>query len=243
VTASADCQNIEPFRTAITNPMKKLLLGLAAICTGGALFAQTQTLTLSDNGNYGGTSQSGFFNSTDTFTLRVSLSLSGWTTADISAISLSYWLQVPTALAPYITITANSYSTFTDSQNPELPKTFTDSSGASSGFMTDKTATNSGDLGALLGDNDVPIQDGTYLITTITFALNNAPSGPNTLATTTLPTKVSVVGDDTFAPGHVIPEADYTINVVAVPEPSTWLAGIASLGVIVFAMLRRLARV
>ena len=51
--------------------MKNLLLGLAAICTGGALFAQTQTLTLGDNGNYDGTNQSGFFNSTDTFTLQV----------------------------------------------------------------------------------------------------------------------------------------------------------------------------
>jgi len=222
--------------------MKKLLLGLAAICTGGALFAQPQTLTLSDNGNYNGSNQSGFFNSTDTFALQVSLSLSDWTTADINAISLSYWLQVPTALDPYIRITGNSYSTFTDSQNPEVPKTFTDSSGASLGFMTEKTATDSGDLGALLGDNDVPIQDGTYLMTTITFALNNAPSGPYTLSTTTLPTKVSVAGDDTFAPGHVIPEADYTINVVGVPEPSTWFAGIASLGVIGFAMLRRLAR-
>ena len=223
--------------------MKKLLLGLAATCSAGALFAQTQALMLSDNGNYGGTNLSGFFNSNDTFTLQVSLSLTGWTTADISATSLSYWLQVPTALAPFITITANSYSTFTDSQNPEVPKTFTDSFGASPGFMTDKTATNSGDLGGLLGDNDMPIQDGTYLITTITFALNNAPSGPYALATTSLPSKVSVVGDDTFGPGHVIPEADYMINIIAVPEPSTWLAGIASLGLIVFAMLRRLARV
>jgi hypothetical protein len=221
--------------------MKKFVLGLAAICTGGALFAQTQTLTLSDNGNYGGTNLSGFFNSTDTFTLQVSLNLSGWTTADISAISLSYWLQVPTELAPYITITANSYSTFTDSQNPQVPKTFTDSSGASPGFMTDETATDSGDLGALLGDNDVPIQDGTYLMTTVTFALNNAPSGPYTLATTTLPSKVSVVGDDTFGPGQVIPEADYMINIVAVPEPSTSFTGLGALAAISFTIVRRYA--
>jgi hypothetical protein len=190
--------------------MKKLLLGLTATFTAGALFAQTQTLTLtltlSDNGNYGGTNLSGFFNSTDTFTLQISLSLSGWTTADISAISLSYWLQVPIELAPYITITANSYSTFTDSQNPQVPKTFTDSSGASPGFMTDETEADSGDLGALLGDNDVPIQDGTYLMATIAFALNNAPSGPYALATTTLFSKVSVVGDDTFGPGTLFPK-------------------------------------
>jgi hypothetical protein len=221
--------------------MKKLLLGLVAICTGGVLFAQTQTLTLSDNGNYGGTNLSGFFNSTDTFTLQFSLSLSGWTTADISAISLSYWLQVSLALAPYITITANSYSTFTDSQNPQVPKTFTDSSGASPGFMTDETATDSGDLGALLGDNDVPIQDGTYLMTIVTFALNNAPSGPYILATTTFPSKVSVVGDDTFGPGHVIPEADYMINIIAVPEPSTWFTGVGALAAIGFTMVRRRA--
>jgi hypothetical protein len=229
------------FQIARTKRMKKFVLGLAAICTGGALFAQTQTLTLSDNGSYGGTNLSGFFNSTDTFTLQICLSLSGWTTADISAISLSYWLQVPTELAPYITITANSYSTFTDSQNPQVPKTFTDSSGASPGFMTDKTATDAGDLGALLGDNDVPIQDGTYLMTMIEFGLNNAPSGPYTLATTTLFSKVSVVGDDTFGPGNVIPEADYMINIVGVPEPSTWFTGLGGLAAIGFMIVRRCA--
>ena len=48
--------------------MKKLLLGLAAICSAGALFAQSQSISLSDNGLYGGSNTSGTFNSTDSFT-------------------------------------------------------------------------------------------------------------------------------------------------------------------------------
>src|SRR6267378_703830 len=103
--------------------MKKLLLILTCVVAiVGAAFAQSQSISLSDNGLYGGTNTSGTFNSTSTFTLSTTLTYSGY-----NSTGFSYWLEVPTALAPFITITSESYFTFTtpNSSTPP-PDTFTD---------------------------------------------------------------------------------------------------------------------
>jgi hypothetical protein len=210
--------------------MKKLLLGLAATCSAGALFAQSQSISLSDNGLYGGSNTSGTFNSTDSFTLSTTLTYSGY-----NSTGFSYWLEVPTALAPFITITSESYFTFTtpNSSTPP-PDTFTDTAfNNDPGYAaTLGGSAGSGDLGATANGGDVAA--GSYHVSDLVFSLNGAPAGTYTLQTTLN----SIVSDTSFN-DNPLAQTSYTITIAAVPEPSTWLAGIAALGVIGFTMLRR----
>jgi hypothetical protein len=212
--------------------MKKLLLTLAVVCMSGALFAQSQSISLSDNGLYGGTNTSGTFNSTDSFTLSTTLTYSGY-----SSPGFSYWLEVPTALAPYITINGESYFTFTtgnDPSSPAQPQTFTDTVGThDAGFVRDEGGANtSGDLGATANGGSVAA--GTYHVSDLSFVLSGAPAGTYTLQTTS----DSIVSDTNFM-DNPLAQTSYTITVAEVPEPSTWIAGIGALGVIGFTLLRR----
>jgi MYXO-CTERM domain-containing protein len=212
--------------------MKKLLLTLAVVCISGAAFAQTQSISLSDNGLYGGTNTSGTFNSTDSFTLSTTLTYSGY-----SSPGFSYWLEVPTALAPFISITGESFFTFTtpNSGGTGTPSSdytfvFTDTvNHPDANFAADEGGPNTtGDLGA----TQPTTAQGTYHVSDLAFALNGAPAGTYLLHTTA----DSEVSDTSFG-DNLLAETTYTITVV--PEPSTWFAGFGMLGVVGFTMLRR----
>ena len=204
--------------------MKKLFLALACSAVLAAnVFAQSQSIAITTSG---GASTSGSFNAGSAFSLDATITFTGFT-----ADGLSYWLQVPNALAPFISITSETYFVFTDPNNGGV-KTFISTIGADPGFMSGQGMSNSGDLGAtaVTQANDVPA--GTYKVTTLSFALAaNAPVGTYTIKTTTLSTKISEISDSTFA-SHNLPGSSYTLTVV--PEPSTvafLLGGVGLLGV------------
>jgi hypothetical protein len=223
--------------------MKKFLLTAACLTLFSSLaYSQTQTISFNDNN---GTPDVGSYNPTDTFTLDVNLTLSGYNAATLQAIGLSYALQVNTTLAPFISITSISYFTFTDSTQPSVPKIFDDSNGASPGFLSERfndgINMDQGDLGATASTFAENRGDGTYLITQLTFSLSGAPVGTYTLATTTLSPKTAQVTDQNFNGNHLIPQANYTLSVV--PEPSTWsllaLGGLATVGLVTLRKRRR----
>jgi PEP-CTERM motif len=168
------------------------------------------------------------------------MTIGGFTAKGLTAGGLSYWLETQSALAPYITITGQQYFTFTEPIEPGLPKTFTDSSGADSGYLTDRIPSNgqSGDLGASTIDASQEVQDGTYHMTTITFSLSeSAPIGTFFLKSTVLPPKASEVSDNEISASHYFGQDTYTLSVV--PEPATWpLLGLGGVGAIGMTMLR-----
>src|ERR1700681_3442180 len=143
--------------------MKKTLL-TAIICVTmatSAVFAQ-ESATLSITG------QSSWVPGTS-ITLSVQdtyINLGG-------SYGLSYWLQVDTAVAPFLTITGLIHFTFTDGYNGPFP------------ILFDATGSETVDLGG--ANNPITlIPDGSYHVTDITFALAaGAPIGTYTLHTTT----------------------------------------------------------
>src|SRR5207253_62497 len=84
---------------------------------------------------------------------------------------LSYWLEVPNALAPFIAITGESYFTWTDGNQTFFGSdTFNQITGNDAGFMNE-----SRDLGATsVFSNNMFVQDqpaGTYKTSTLNFSL------------------------------------------------------------------------
>ena len=206
--------------------MKKILLTLLGVIATTNLFA-AQVITFDDLGAGGGTSTSGTFASTSTFTLDINLTYSGY-----ASPGLSYWLEASSALAPALSIASIIYTTFTDSnQTVSSPENFTASSGSSSGFLSETH-----DLGATTTDGST-IAAGTYTIAQITFALTNAAAGTYTLETTSVLPKESIVTDSSFN-DNSLPVSSYTITVV--PEPS--VGCLATFGALMFAGIRRLRR-
>jgi len=217
--------------------MKKTILSalIPLFMATSAAFG-TVMLSFNDNGAGGGTATSGTYNSTSTFSFDVLLA---FTSPPTTSPGISYWFEVPTALAPFISITSETYFNFTIGTDTNLPKTFSDSSGADTGFLTDKSATQAGDLGATT--TGTALAPGTYTIATISFSLTGAPAGTYTLKTTDLSPKVSELSGSDFSDNPLASQATYTITVV--PEPGTLsllgLGGLGSLGLTVLRARRR----
>lgn len=141
----------------------------------------------------------------------------------------SYWLQVSSAVAPFLTITGLTYfPPFPNGYSGPFPVAFNVS--GQPGFTGEAP-----DLGA--GVNGV-VPDGSYHITDITFALAaNAPVGTYTLLTTTASPRGSIQVTSDFN-DFPIPQASFVFTVV--PEPSTLaLVALAALGAGIVAYRRR----
>jgi hypothetical protein len=242
--------------------MKKTLLItiLCAMFGSGAAYGQTQSLSF-QNDTDGGAGNSGSYMPGQSFSFDIFL-----TFATYYSPGYSLWFEVPSTLAPFITITSNQYFTFTDptdgpsagNENNEpngYPKAFTSSAGASSGFMTDTDTEGNPQDGMLphqpgqgdLGATGIQPQ-GTYKILRITFTLSgSAPTGgsPWSLQTTTNSPKRSIVSDSSTNTGTVtdqpLGQTIYTLNLI--PEPSTLaLIGVTAVAGAVIARRRRTLR-
>jgi hypothetical protein len=173
-----------------------------------------------------------FTSGTGTFNIDISLSFAGG-----SSTGYSLWLETETGAASKLSITGETYFTFTQATDSEpKPWNFTDTSGRqSASFLTDKSATLSGDLGATQ-----PAQvAGTYKVVDLQLTLSGLAPGTYHIETTTAgvkPSEATVNGVDTFAPQSI-----YTFTIV--PEPATWsLLVLGGLGTVGMTILRARSR-
>ena len=216
--------------------MKKTILSalIPLFMATSAAFG-TAVISYNDNGAGGGSATSGSYASTSQFSFDVLLS---FTNPPASVRGYSLWLEVPTALAPFITITGEQYFTFTLATDASATKTFNDTSGADSGFLTDKSASASGDLGGVTSDGSaIPAPQSNMKVATITFTLSGAPAGTYTLQSTVASPKTSEATEGGTFTDFGLAQTQYTITVV--PEPATLsLLGLGGLGSLGLTMLR-----
>ncbi len=184
--------------------MKKTLLTaiVCAMTTACGVFAQ-ESATLSITG------QSSWVPGTS-----ITLSVQDTYTNLGGSYAVSYWLDVSSTVAPFLTITDLIHFTFPNGYNGPFP------------ILFDSTGSEPVDLG---GASNTLIPDGSYHVTDITFALAvGAPAGTYTLRTTTAPPRASIQTDANFNDVG-IPQASFVFNVV--PESSTLaLLGIGAVG-------------
>lgn len=218
--------------------MKKFLLALTCVLAmAGAAFAQGMLGTNQLNYNITGTS--GTFNVT--FTLST-------TQPNISSWDL--FLESTSTGANQFTITGNTPLNGADTPavSPRTPSSFaTDNSfpGSPPALVNDK------DQGWGWGAADQTIADGSIDLVTLTFTYNffSTPTPGTTFTFSTTPSgatspayKGTYFYSNDFGDFNTVPQDSFSVTVTAVPEPSTWFAGIAVLGVIGFTMLRRRSR-
>ena len=219
--------------------MKKITLLLTVSLLLGAGWARGQTASFSFDDTVNNTTvgdlhdsnaaiNAGTFSSgTGTFNLDISLTFAGGTST-----GYSFWLQTETGAASKISITSETLFTFpTQTDMEPKPWNFNDSSGANSGFLSDKSATQAGDLGA----TGTAQAAGTYKVVDLQFTLSGLAPGTYHLETTTVGPKVSeatVAQNDAFAQQVI-----YTFTIV--PEPATLsLLGLGALGSFGLTLLR-----
>jgi hypothetical protein len=194
--------------------MRKTLLiaVVGAVMAMSSIFAQTHTQSLAFSGP-------AVWTPGTTITLSTTLTFNGY-----SSYGLSYWLEVPNAIAPFLSIGMPTYFSFNDPNNINpWPVSFNSTIGARAGYMSEGN-----DLGAtgLL----IAVPPGTaYHITDIPVnILSGAPAGTYTLFSTSTAPRISEVTDDTFS-GNNIPAAPFVFTIV--PEPSTLaLLGLIAVG-------------
>src|SRR6202011_703590 len=137
--------------TLTSKPKMKKQLGITVGCLllmVGLTFGANETLTLQSGGLGSITLSSG----TTSFQLAVCSSWTGY-----SSLGLSYWLQVPTAVASNFSLTGvpDSSAFPSGNQTTPAPVLFNDSTaadGASSGFTIETR-----DLGATVNDTTMPV--------------------------------------------------------------------------------------
>lgn len=226
--------------------MKKTLLItiISAMLASGAAYGQTQSIAFDDLGLGGGTASSGTYNQTATFSFDVNLTFAGY-----NSPGYSLWLEVPTALAPFISITSSTYFKFTNPTDDGFPKSFSDGNGADSGFLTDTDTVTNPQTGSIdqgdLGATSPIATPGTYKILHITFSLSGAPTGTWNLQSTVLSPKRSIVTDNSTSTANNIDRAlDQVIyQITIVPEPSTLaLIGVTAVAGAFIARRRRALR-
>ncbi len=216
--------------------MKKLFITLASLAIAGAAFAQTASFTITDNGLYGGTNTTGTFNSTDTFTLSLYGTFSGLPPG-FSTTGFSLYLESPTASGFNTDIQASTatYFQFTaDNTTSGYPQPFNKSLGSpDAGNMTTE------DVGATTANSSQRAGNFSNLhLADYTFNLTNAPAGTYVLRSTSA-SEISYDDNSTFT-FALAPQISYSVNVAAVPEPSTYFfAGFGAAGVIGYSILRR----
>jgi hypothetical protein len=216
--------------TLTSKSKMKKQLGITVGCLllmVGLTFGANETLTLQSGGLGSITLGSG----TTSFSLNVSSSWTGY-----SSEGLSYWLQVPSAVASAFSLTGVTYSATFPSGNQVSPATvpFNDAvaaDGAASGYTIETR-----DLGATVNDTTMPVAAGTYLDTTMTVNLSGLAPGTYVLKSTTSGSRPSEQSDASFV-GHNFPVSTFTITVV--PEPATLsLLGLGGLGSFGLTLLR-----
>ena len=186
-----------------------VIVMISAVATASPLFAQQHVQSLSFNGP-----SAIDITTTNTFSVSVNLTFSGY-----SALGYTYWLEVQSALAPFLSITATThFPPFPGGPDP-VPIAF--STGGDPGYM--------GEAPALGGSSAMPVTAGTYHVMDLTFTLApGSPLGMFDLRSTTTSPRISEVTDTNFMDNN-LPAAHFTINIV--PEPSAIaLLGIGAIG-------------
>jgi hypothetical protein len=145
-------------------------------------------------------------------TLDVFLTFTGY-----NSLGVSYWLELPNTVAPFISITEVQYFTFPHPPPPPPPITipFNSTVGARPGYLCETT-----DLGATVNDpTQKMVPPGTYHINAITFSIGNGiPLGGYAMYSTSNSPRISEVTDTDFNDNNIIPPGQFTFTV---PEPRT----------------------
>ena len=215
------------------NIMKKYLLTAVAtlVCSFAAISSSSGQSALFIYNDGSGTPNQGTYAAGSSFSFSISLAFTpGGNVSNLEG--LSYWFQQTTpSTSPFnfaITLRDVTGSPFTDLQsNLTYPQNLNPS--------------NPQDLGALLATGQSPLGAGTYFVATITISIDpSAATGEYVISNTFSGGKTSVITDSS---GHTapIPESDYIIDVVAVPEPATWLGSALALTALLLTQRRRIA--
>lgn len=173
-----------------------------------------------------------------TFSLDTYIQFTGYT-----AVGLSYWLEVQSALAPFLTLTSETYfQNWTPIQaGTNTPFDYT-ANGVDSGYTRETR-----DLGSTSPCTGGPPctftearTDGTYQVSTLNFSVGaSAPTGIYTLQLTTLSPVSSIITErsgNQFI-DHQVATSQFILTVV--PEPATLsLLGLGGLGSLGLTLLR-----